>query len=497
MSENTHSKLWARFTAIIVIVSTLVCVAFFTWSIVTQYQENSQRALEQARVLSAEIDATWDYINSVQDTINYTNGEFTFKRVYCAVAGKDIAQRFSRSSDYGIRYIRENPRNEADMPDEFESQALAALDVALGEANLNVAVADAQAGGNPEYYELQMVDGELTFRYVMALVVDDHCLVCHGDEAGEKDLVGYYKEGMRYGDLAGGVSISIPMSGIAAQTRNSVIAAVLFFIVLIALDALIMRWALRRWVTAPIEDENRQLRDESEIQSNFLTTVTHELKTPLAAIVAYTDKLKHQVDGSAESRTKTIEEIELNSQLLRSMVDNVLDAARVEAGAMQLTYDDLDVYDVANLVMTSAGPIAAKDGVGLSVVVEPGIPVVRTDREMLRRVTLNLVANAIRFTPPGGSVELRMSYREDALHVDVRDTGKGIEPKRIDGLFDKFATRADAARSGEEGTGLGLFIVKSFADMLGGTVHVESEMGRGSTFSVVLPMQACSEMEEE
>ena len=495
MSESAHGKLWARFTAVIVIVSTLVCVAFFTWSIVTQYQENSQRALEQARVLSAEIDATWDYINSVQDTINYTDGEFTFKRVYCAVAGKDIAQRFSRSSDYGIRYVRENPRNEADQPDEFESEALAALDAELAESNMNIAAIDFRAGGNPEYYDLRMDDGELTFRYVMALVVDDHCLVCHGDEKGETDLVGYYKEGMQYGDLAGGVSISIPMSGIAAQTRNSVIAAILFFIVLIALDTFIVRWALRRWVTTPIEDENRQLRDESEIQSNFLATVTHELKTPLSAIVAYTDKLKRHLGDDPAENLKTIEEIELNGSLLRSMIDNVLDAARVEAGAVRLSMDDLDVYDIANLVRASAGPIAAKDGINFRVSVEPGIPVVRTDREMLRRVTLNLVANALRFTPRGGTVELRMSYADGKLRVEVQDSGCGIEPERIDGLFERFATTDGSARSGENGTGLGLFIVKSFADMLGGTVHVDSQLGVGSTFSVVLPMEACDEGE--
>lgn len=139
------------------------------------------------RVLAAEAGASWDYIDSIQDRINYSHGELDFKDVYCSVAGKNIAKRFSEQSDYSIRYVRDNPRSLDDEPDAFEAQALASF--ALGDAT--------------EYYEVVEDDESVTFRYLSKLTIDRGCLQCHGQPAGEKDITGYVMEGMAEGDVAG------------------------------------------------------------------------------------------------------------------------------------------------------------------------------------------------------------------------------------------------------------------------------------------------------
>ena len=141
-----------------------------------------------------------------------------FKDVYCSVAGKNIAKRFSEQSDYSIRYVRDNPRSLDDEPDAFEAQALASF--ALGDAT--------------EYYEVVEDGDSVTFRYLSKLTIDRGCLQCHGQPAGEKDITGYVMEGMAEGDVAGAVSITMPLDAIVADARENLASTVVFFCVLMA-----------------------------------------------------------------------------------------------------------------------------------------------------------------------------------------------------------------------------------------------------------------------
>ena len=321
------------------------------------------------------------------------------------------------------------------------------------------------------------VDGKATFRYVSSLRAERNCLECHGQPAGEKDVTGFKKEGMQLGDLAGAVSISLPMEAIEREEEQDFIATVVFFCALMVALTAVLGWGLRRWVTHPVMSENKELRREAESQSNFLTIVTHELKTPLSAILAFSDLLK-KPQRDAGQTIEIANEIEGNANELLSMINNVLDTAKFEEGSMALHEDDVDVCDVVAVVRAAA-----------AAVVVPGTPIVRADREMLRRISMNLVGNALQHTESGDSVVLRMSYARGSLVIEVEDTGCGIEAERLPGIFDRFSSGRDAARSGEGGTGLGLFIVRNYAEAVGGSVHVESEIGRGSAFSVLLPLQ--------
>ena len=250
----------------------------------------------------------------------------------------------------------------------------------------------------------------------------------------------------------------------------------------------VLGWGLNRWVTHPVISENEKLRREAESQSNFLTIVTHELKTPLSAILAFSDLLK-KPERDAAQNIEIANEIEENANELLSMINNVLDTAKFEEGSMALHEDDVDVCDVVTVVRAAAAPIAKRTGVDFVAIVAPGVPIVRADREMLRRISMNLVGNALQHTESGDSVVLRMSYACGSLTIEVEDTGCGIEAERLPNIFERFSSGRDAARSGEGGTGLGLFIVRNYAEAVGGSVHVESEIGRGSVFSVLLPLR--------
>lgn len=192
-----------------------------------------------------------------------------------------------------------------------------------------------------------------------------------------------------------------------------------------------------------------------------------------------------------------MDDIEMNSHLLLGQINNVLDTVRLDEGCLGANVEDVDVYDVVALVRRVAEPLSLRQGVSFTATVQPCIPIVRADREMLRRISMNLVGNAVRYTDAGGSVALCLSWRAGVLVIDVRDTGAGIAPEEIPFVFDRFVSKPGSQHTGEGGTGLGLSIVKRYAEAVGGSVEVRSELGCGSQFVVELPLETAALSEEE
>ena len=127
-TTKSHRSLWLRFALLLGVAAVAVFAVYFAWEAQAESSENERRALAEARTLSAQMDACWDYVDSIQERINYSHGVFDFKGVYCSVAGKAIAARFTKHTDYSIRYVRTHPRSGTDEPDEFETRALQAFD---------------------------------------------------------------------------------------------------------------------------------------------------------------------------------------------------------------------------------------------------------------------------------------------------------------------------------------------------------------------------------
>lgn len=479
MRDNLGSspmRLAARLVVLVSIVIAVTAILYLAWSQAAQEKAVSSKVLAEARTLNTEMQAVWDYIDASQNAINYnSDGSYDFKGIYCSVAGKGIAQHFTRESEgYVIRYVRESPRSATDEPDAFEAEALARF-------------AD---GSAMEHFGMETFEGKAAFRYTSAIVIKRNCLTCHGEPAGEPDETGFLKEGMKQGDLAGAVSIVIPIDAYEREAQLSLAGSVGFFLLLAIAIAIILCIALKRWVAKPLEQANAQLQNESEEKSNFLAIMSHELRTPLASIIAYTDIWEKTVHSKTSNEEKIVREIKENSVALLSMVNNTIDVARLEAGSFEVQYDDVDLVDVINAVFSVAEPLAIKQGIALAKAIDPKIPIMRSDWEALRKIVLNLTSNALKFTERGGSVSVSAHYEvdEEIVAIVVRDTGTGIASEDFERIFNRFTQAGPASPSESDGSGLGLFLVKSLVAKLGGAVTVESTVGEGSAFTVFVPV---------
>jgi len=235
------------------------------------------------------------------------------------------------------------------------------------------------------------------------------------------------------------------------------------------------------------------------MKSEFLANVSHELRTPLNAIVGFVDLLRAGVYGElAPRQVKPVERIEASANHLRQLVDQVLDLARVAAGRLELHPESIDLRPFLLDVASEVESLAAEKDLTLSVSVGDALPKVRTDTLHLRQILMNLLGNAIKYTPKGGvMLRTRVASAENSARgeqwvaIEVVDTGIGIHPLHHGRVFDEFeqvdaGSRADST---ERGTGLGLAISRRLSEALGGRIELQSAPGAGSTFTLWLPAE--------
>jgi PAS domain S-box-containing protein len=231
-------------------------------------------------------------------------------------------------------------------------------------------------------------------------------------------------------------------------------------------------------------------------KSEFVSNVSHELRTPMTAIKGYTDLLHAGAVGPVNNdQERFLSIIRNNADRLTALINDLLDISRVETGRVRFEPRPLQIGDViADVVNALAVPAEDKQQT-LTYEVVGGLPDVIGDRDRLNQVITNLVGNAIFYTPAGGKIEVRAYPVEGAVRVDVKDTGIGIASSDLGRIFERFYRADDPVVQEAAGTGLGLSIVKMFVEMHGGRVWVESEPGKGSTFTVLLPVPEQEETE--
>lgn len=256
-----------------------------------------------------------------------------------------------------------------------------------------------------------------------------------------------------------------------------------------------------------LERLSSELLRVNRMKSEFLANVSHELRTPLNAIVGFVDLLREGVYGELTPRqAKPVERIEASANHLRHLVDQVLDLAKMAAGRLEIHTETIDprpfVLDVASEIES----LVSEKGLSLSLVMGAALPRIRTDPTHLRQILVNLLGNAVKYTneggivirtrlvdslPDSGSPAERSSYPTNPwIGIQVIDTGIGIDPADQSRIFEEFE-QVDAGprgNSAERGTGLGLAISRRLAALIGGMVELESEPGRGSTFTLWLPV---------
>ncbi|MBK8179584.1 MAG: PAS domain-containing protein [Planctomycetes bacterium] len=232
-----------------------------------------------------------------------------------------------------------------------------------------------------------------------------------------------------------------------------------------------------------------ELRRLEGMRRDFVANVSHELKTPLTAIRALVETLIEDRDMESPTRERFHVKIRDQTARLSSLVADLLTLARIESQAAPRERRPMDVRAVVRECAASLAPSAQKGGITLAVHAAAEPVVVEADEESLRQIVDNLLDNALKYTPSGGRIEIRALASEREARIEVADTGIGIEPRDLERIFERFY-RVDKARSREVGgTGLGLSIVKHLTISLGGGVSVESQVGKGSTFRVTLPLR--------
>ncbi len=230
-----------------------------------------------------------------------------------------------------------------------------------------------------------------------------------------------------------------------------------------------------------------QLERANRLKSDFVDTMSHELRTPLNAIIGYNDLLlEEDGDSLTAEQVEILRQVRQSSLDLLELISATLDLSRLEKGEDPVEEQEVHLADLLSQLEAEAGPLGAKPGVRFSWMLEPWELQVRTDPVKLRVVLKNLIANAIKFTERG-SVTVEARRRDGGVEITVSDTGIGIAAEHRAIIFEPFRQTEPYLTRRYGGTGLGLYIVRRILDVLGGTVAVESEVGRGSTFRVWLP----------
>jgi signal transduction histidine kinase len=252
---------------------------------------------------------------------------------------------------------------------------------------------------------------------------------------------------------------------------------------------------IEREAAEALAEQNERLRELDKMKDQFVSTVSHELRTPLTSMVGYLEILLEGEAGElSEDQRRFLEIVNRSCDRLNRVIDDILVVARIDANRLSYEMQDVDLRMLTEEAVESSRMAAVRTGVDLRLSA-PDEPVPAwADQTRLNQMLDNLLSNAIKFTPDGGSVSVTLARQRDVAVLQVSDTGIGVPEEEVGRLFDRFFRASTGLTI--SGTGLGLPIVKSIAEAHGGTIDVESEVGVGTTFTVELPLQSRSPVEE-
>lgn len=233
---------------------------------------------------------------------------------------------------------------------------------------------------------------------------------------------------------------------------------------------------------------NERLKEMDRLKSVFLANMSHELRTPLTAIIGFSELLIDKVMGEMnQEQADCMENIQISGQHLLDLINNILDLSKIEAGKMELHAEAFQLEAVVFLVRRTVSPLIERKKLTLNIKSEEGIPDIYADLSKIKQILLNLVGNAIKFTPQGGTITIGVGFKDNFFALSVADTGIGIKPEDKEKIFQEFQQAEDSTSKEYGGTGLGLTLTKRLAELHGGRVELESEAGKGSKFTVYIP----------
>lgn len=547
--EKRRFSLKTIYLAVLTAAFSLSFLAFVMFDISSQQRQAEAALLEEARTFAREMDAVWQFMDNSQHTINNTSdGIYEFKGLHCAVVGKSVGRLFSVGSDYVIRYTNFDPRSEQDIPDEFETKALtrfyedASVREWYGPTDYNgeqrfryiqalevnesclechgSPVGELDVTGHPkEGWELGGVGGAISivipmdqqqralrdnvmhdtlFFLLLMIVIGGVVYLATSkfvlrplnrlsgafEEMGEGRLGAYVDEGNAAEEVG---SLIDEFNGMADELRG--MYEHLESQVQVRTGELRQANELLERQRDSLEKLNGELEKETQFKSDMLSMVNHELRTPLTSIITFAQISREGCGSDREGDRRAWDHIEKNSQILLTMINDMLDIARSDAGTVHASCEPVDLGDVIALVRGTMAPLATRYEVIFSASVASDVPLVLGDYEKTTRMVENLASNAIKFTPDDGRVEVRVSFDSEGREVviAVSDTGIGIAEEDQERIFERFVQVDSTSTRKYAGSGLGLALVREYADLQGFSVSVESRLGEGATFTITIP----------
>jgi signal transduction histidine kinase len=255
------------------------------------------------------------------------------------------------------------------------------------------------------------------------------------------------------------------------------------------------KWKYLKQLEGQNELENILLKAKKDLEATnrakngFIMNMSHELRTPLNSVIGFSDLLLEGAFGPLNTRqSKYVNNILISGKNLLEIINNLLDISRLETGERTLNYEDVDIISLIGEARMSLFSSASNKKIVIELKVDPSLENIRADRTKLRQILYNLMSNAIKFTSEMGKVTLSASQKEGMLEVKVSDNGIGLSKEDYEKIFMPFTQADSSASRGYGGAGLGLYIVKNFIDLHGGKIWVDSEVGKGSTFTFTLPI---------
>jgi signal transduction histidine kinase len=241
-----------------------------------------------------------------------------------------------------------------------------------------------------------------------------------------------------------------------------------------------------------LADKSRQLEVASQHKSEFLANMSHELRTPLNAIIGFSEVLSEGMFGDInEKQTEYLGDILESGQHLLSLINDILNLSKIEAGRMELEPAEFDLPSAIENALILVRERASRRGIALQRAIDERLGMIRADERKVKQVLLNLLSNALKFTPEGGRIEVRAGIVDGTAEVSVTDTGVGIAPEDQEAVFEEFR-QVGGAEKKAEGTGLGLTLSRKFVALHGGRIWLKSQVGVGSTFTFTLPLPSRS-----
>ena len=238
-----------------------------------------------------------------------------------------------------------------------------------------------------------------------------------------------------------------------------------------------------------LSQANESVMEADRLKSEFLANMSHELRTPLNSVIALSGILLARMDGDlTEEQEKQVKIIKKSGKNLLELINDILDLSKIESGKMEISLEEFYIEDVVNDDRAMVTPLASEKEINISFIKNEEIPVIRSDRNKIKQILLNLLSNAVKFTPKGGSITIDATGKDGRVELRVTDTGIGIAKENLDKIFEEFRQIDGSSTREYGGTGLGLAITRRFVKLLGGEIRVESEIGKGSTFIINIPV---------